>query len=260
MTIALLVDVGVILVLLLSAGVSFFRGLIREVLTILGVVGGALAALMFGDSLKSVTSGWYGIKEGVDAGKLFDVVPMELVADLTAYGVVFIGVFLLLQLASHFLASSAHAVGLGPVDRTFGVFFGLARGVLILGLLYLPFHLILPDNNKKEWFDGSQTMFYVESVAEWMASFLPQDGEVSGVADDARDKLREIDVLGDKRIRPEQAQDVQQNTQQKNGSDSQTGYDKQDRGGMDSLLDQIKNPEKSPEAQGNTQPARGYNE
>ncbi len=256
MTIALLVDIGVILVLLISAGVSFYRGVIREVLTIVGVMGGALAALLFGGALKPFAYGWFGIKDGEDAGKLFDLIPMNLAADITAYALVFIGVFLLLQLASYFLASSAHAIGLGPVDRTLGVFFGVARGVLLLGLVYLPFHLILPDENKKEWLSGSKTIFYIENVAEWMATYLPQDGQGAGdIAEDARERLREIDVLGDKRITPENADDTQ------NG-DAQDGYDTQDRNGLDNLLDQIKSPPDTQKEHQDTNPAqkRGYNE
>ncbi len=255
MSIALLVDIGVILVLLISAGVSFYRGMIREVLTIVGVMGGALAALLFGGALKPIANGWFGIKDGEEAGKLFNLIPLNVAADITAYALVFIGVFLLLQLASYFLSSSAHAIGLGPVDRTLGVFFGLARGVLLLGLVYLPFHLILPEDNKKEWFAGSKTIFYIENISEWMASYLPQDNHAAeGIADDARDKLREIDVLGDKRITPDKADEVQ------------NGYDTKDRNSLDTLLDQIKSPSDTPtqdktgSQDKNSAQKRGYNE
>lgn len=243
MSIATFVDIGVILVLLISAGVSFFRGFIREVLTIFGVAGGAFVALMFGGSLKPIVHGWYGIKEGVDPGKLFDIVPMTLAADVTAYAVIFLGVFILLQLISHFLAASAHALGLGPVDRTLGIFFGLARGVLLIGLLYLPFHLILSDEAKKEWLSGSKTYFYVQGVAEWMSSYLPQDeetkkaGEKMGEA--ARDKLREIDVLGDRRIEPDKTPSATP-APASDTPPSKDGYSNQDRGGMNQLIDTLK--------------------
>lgn len=244
MSIATFVDIGVILVLLISAGVSFFRGFIREVLTIFGVAGGAFSALMFGQSLKPIVRGWYGISEGTDPGKLFDLIPMTLAADVTAYAVIFLGVFILLQLISHFLAASAHALGLGPVDRTLGIFFGLARGVLLIGLLYLPFHLILSDDAKKEWLSGSKTYFYVQGVADWMSSYLPQDedakktGEKIGEA--ARDKLREIDVLGDRRIAPEAKPQTADEPTAPQQPDAKDGYSNQDRGGMNQLLDTLK--------------------
>lgn len=232
MSISLLVDIGVILVLLISAGVSFYRGLIREVLTIVGVLGGALAAIMFGGAFKPIVYGWYGItpdQEKVD--KIMDILPMDIAADITAYALIFLGVFILLQLASHFLSSSAHAIGLGPIDRTFGIFFGIARGILLLGVLYLPFHLILSDENKKEWLSGSKTMFYVESVSEWLADFLPQDDDVKKNTEAARDKLQKIDILGDKKINKDPKE---------SDAPADDGYSNQDRNGMDDLIESIK--------------------
>ena len=38
-------DIAVLVVLIISAGIAFFRGFIREALTIVGVVGGAVAQL-----------------------------------------------------------------------------------------------------------------------------------------------------------------------------------------------------------------------
>lgn len=245
MPVAVLVDIGVILVLLLSAGVSFFRGAIREILTIFGVMGGAVAALLFGGALKPITQGWFGVKEGEDTGKIFDLIPADLAADIAAYALIFVGVFVLLQLASHFLASSAHALGLGPIDRTLGVFFGLARGVIILGLIYLPFHLILPENSKKEWLADSKTMFYVENISEWMASYLPQDkGDTESIGENAREKLRDIDVLGDKRIAPlgskEKNEAQSAPAEPANSGGAQEGYGETDRNRMESLIDQLK--------------------
>lgn len=232
MSISLLVDIGVVLVLLISAGVSFYRGLIREVLTIVGVLGGAMAALMFGESFKPIVYGWYGLKPGQEkVDKIMDILPMDLAADMTAYALIFLAVFILLQLASHFLSSSAHAIGLGPVDRTLGIFFGIARGVLLLGVLYLPFHLILSDDNKKEWLSHSKTMFYVEGMSGWLADFLPQDDEAKKSAEAARDKLKKIDILGDKKISDED---------KGSAAPADDGYSDQDRNGMDDLIDSIK--------------------
>ncbi len=190
---AVLIDVGVLLVLLISAGVSFFRGFIREVLTIVGVIGGLLAALMFGKSLIPTVRGWYGITDGQEPDKLFDVVPMTFVADATAYVGIFLIVFIILQLFSHFISASARAVGLGPVDRTLGVIFGIARGILLLAILYLPFNAILPEDNKKTLFEGSVTTFYIEGVSNWLAGFLPdsKDEAVAGT----REKLQDLDLL-----------------------------------------------------------------
>lgn len=250
MNIALLVDIGVVLVLIISAGVSFFRGFIREVLTVFGVIGGAMAALMFGASLKPLMYGWFGVEKGKEPEKIFDLIPMNLAADIASYVSIFLLVFILLQLVSHFLSGAVRALGLGPVDRTLGVFFGIGRGILLLGILYLPFNLILPDDNKKEWFETSKTMFFVQNVSEWMAGFLPQEKEAKAKAESAVDKLEAIDVLGDKRITAPiitSGDDVKGDG--KADAPTADGYSKSDRTGLENLIE-----EKLPE----THPSNGH--
>lgn len=235
MDISVLVDIGVVVVLLISAGVSFFRGLIREVLTIVGVLGGGFAALAFGPVVIPLMSKWFGIQEGKDPGKLFDLIPMELAAQICAYAGVFILVFIILQLASHLISSAAQAVGLGPVDRTLGIFFGLARGLLLLGVLYLPFHLILPEDSKKEWFEKSQTMVFVEGTTKWLISFVPQEKSSKEMVDDTRKKLNAIDVLGDKRISKDDVEAAKKAAVEK--AKEATGYSDKSRQSMDDLIE-----------------------
>lgn len=229
MDISVLIDIGVIVILLISAGVSFFRGLIREVLTIVGALGGGFAALTFGQSLIPLTSKWFGVEDGKESGKLFDMIPVELAAQVTAYAGIFIIVFIILQLASHLISNAAQAVGLGPVDRTLGIFFGLARGLLLLGVLYLPFHLILPEDSKKQWFENSQTMVFVEGTTKWLISFVPQDATSERTVDETRDKLNAIDVLGDKRITNAP---IEKSTEKES-----KGYSDKDRRKLEDLID-----------------------
>lgn len=236
-------DIGVILILLISAGVSFFRGFIREVLTIVGIVGGGLAALMFGKSMLPITYGWFGVVEGKEdeAGKLFDLIPYELVAQVTAYGVIFLVVFIVLQLASHFFSAAVAAIGLGPVDRTLGVFFGLVRGMLFLGLLYLPFQATgALDQLKEEYLSKSKTLFYVEQTSVWIKSFLPSSAEEAG--ETTRNKLEQLEML-------KSAPDAVPSESQDDPG-AQDGYQDKDRQSLDGLIEK-----QAPEPAG-----KGFNE
>lgn len=198
-------DVIVLAALLVSAIIAFFRGFIREVLTILGVVGGLAASWGAGPLLSPLVRGWMGVKEGETPEKLFDMIPYDIVADVLAYGSVFIIVVGLLSVASHFLSGWARAVGLGAVDRTLGVVFGLARGIIILGLLYLPIHVMVDPKTSDEWFKDSRTRFYIQGTADGMMKLLPESfREESGkkaeetadqMVKSTREKLQEMDVL-----------------------------------------------------------------
>src|SRR5262245_37034294 len=136
-------DTIVAAVLLVSCIIAFLRGFIREALTILGVVGGAAAAVYAGPMLSPAVRGWLGVDaaaaaaEGAEAPpKLFGVLPVSMAADLLTYAGIFIVVVIILSVISHFLSGWAKAVGLGALDRSFGALFGIIRGMVILVLLY----------------------------------------------------------------------------------------------------------------------------
>ncbi len=194
----MIIDIVVGVVVLASALISFMRGLIREVLTIAGVVGGILAAIFIGPVFAPTVREWFGTEEGK---KLFDIIPMEIVADATTYGVIFVAVVIIISVISHFVSGAAKAVGLGPVDRTLGVIFGIARALILLGLVYLPFHLLMDDKRKDDFFSDSKTHYFIEKISATMASYLPESEETEetikeGAGDLFKKKLEEQDLLG----------------------------------------------------------------
>lgn len=240
-------DIVVFAVLVISAAISFMRGFIRETLTILGVVGGMGSAYFGGPVLNPFMRGWLGVVEGEDPKRLFDIIPYTLVADLASYGVIFITVVIVLSLISHALAETVRSVGLGSLDRTLGVFFGLARGVLLLGLLYLPFHLLFSDEQKEQYFADSKTIFYLEQTSAAISSLLPdstreqlksetENAQQNG--QNVQDTLKQIDLL--KQLQGGQGD------QNKNGNapadPNAPGYDKQFRSQMNQMFEQQQNP------------------
>jgi len=204
----MVIDIIVGVVVLASALISFMRGFIREVLTIAGVVGGILAAVFIGPMFAPTVREWFGTGDGK---KLFDIIPMEIVADATTYGVIFIAVVIIISVISHFTAGAAKAVGLGPIDRTLGVIFGVARALILLGLVYLPFHLLMDEQRKEEFFADSRTHYFIEKVSATMAAYLPESDDTEetikeGAGDLFKKKLEEQDLLGTgKKPEPEAA-------------------------------------------------------
>lgn len=196
----MIIDIIVAVIVIASALISFMRGFIREVLTIAGVVGGILAAVFIGPTLAPTVRSWFGVVEGQDTAKLFDIIPMEIVADATTYGVIFIGVVIVLSVISHFISGAAKAMGLGPVDRTLGVIFGVARAMILLGLVYLPFHLLMGADKKEELFKNSSSHYFIEKISATMAGYLPESEDVKDAAkaetEDFKKTLMEQNLLG----------------------------------------------------------------
>lgn len=244
----MILDIFVLIVLLISAGIAFMRGFIREVLTIAGIAGGAFAAYLGGPVFAPVVQGWLGVQDGVDPERLFGVVPYDVLGSVLAYGGIFIVVVIVLSIASHFLAEGARKLGLGAVDRTFGFLFGVVRGVIVIGLLYLPVHLFVGAESKAEWFGTSKTHFYVDRVSGFFASFFSENAKEAGDAalDQAndmmttREKLQDINLL-----QGDGMQDVQDKIQDLGEQIDPVkleGYSEDFREGMDALIEQNARP------------------
>ncbi len=185
----MVIDIIIGAVLLVSALIAFVRGFIREVLTILGVLGGFAAAYFFGPKAVPVFEGWLGVDEGQSVEKLFGILPYDMVAKILAYGLIFIIVVIILSFISHMLAEAARNLGLGAVDRTLGVVFGLARGLVLLALIYLPIYYVIDKETRAEFLDGSRGIVYVESLALYFAGFLPEGEPIN--SDDTSDTNEE---------------------------------------------------------------------
>lgn len=250
----MILDLIVLVILVISAGIAFFRGFIREVLTIIGVVGGAAAAAFGGPLLSPVIANLLGVNadDPADSGnKLFGVLPKELAADVIAYGSIFILVVLILSLISHMISKSVQAVGLGAIDRSLGVLFGVLRAVLLIGILYLPVYLLTSEADRNEWFAGSKTKFYVEATAETISKALPESDTANlqrdierkkgSMAKQAREKLEEMDVL--KVLKnPDNAGNAE-NTDEKeqdgsSASSEKTGYEEDQTRAFDEFIEQ----------------------
>lgn len=237
----MIIDIIVLVILLISAGIAFMRGFIREVLTIAGVVGGLAAAYFGAPSLKPHMRGWFGVEDGVVPERLFGVLPYDVLADALSYGLIFIVVVTVLSFISHSLAEWARRTGLGAIDRSMGFLFGLIRGILLLGLLYLPIHLFVEQEAKDAWFVDSKTHFYLEKVASGMAAYLPEDAEsqLNEAAEqgekimDAREKLEEIELLKNDDENPSMP-----NEGLPNEANTPNGYNEEFRDNMDQLIDE----------------------
>lgn len=112
-----LFDYLVLFVLIASVIISMLRGLIREILSLLGWVVAFVVANAYGAVL---------------AKMLPELIPGDVVRLMVAFVVLFFGVRLLMGLFIMLLDALIKASGLSLVDRGLGGLFGLARGLVIV--------------------------------------------------------------------------------------------------------------------------------
>ncbi len=116
------VDVALLVVLLGSVVLGFWRGLVYEVLSVLGWVAAFFLAQWYAD----VAAAWLPLAGASQ--------PLRYAA---GYVVVFVVVAFAAGLVAWLVKRLIETVGLRPVDRTLGAAFGLLRGAILLLALAL---------------------------------------------------------------------------------------------------------------------------
>jgi membrane protein required for colicin V production len=152
-------DYLVLFVLITSVVISMMRGLVKEMLSLLGWIVAFVVANAWGESL---------------AGLLPEAIPGHATRLIVAFLALFIGVRLLMMLLIMAIDAVIKASGLTLADRGLGGLFGLARGlvlvlagVLVCGMTAIP--------QQAFWKDAMLSPL-AETAARTVKPYLP--GEV----------------------------------------------------------------------------------
>lgn len=132
-------DYIVLAILGVSALLGLLRGFIKEVLSLIAYVVAFLAAIWWGPLMAA----WFT-----------PFIENSLLRMALAYGIVFIGMLLMVGLVNVTLATMIQKTGLTPADHGLGGLFGLMRGILmVLVLVVLAGYTELP---KEPWWEQAQ--------------------------------------------------------------------------------------------------------
>jgi membrane protein required for colicin V production len=154
-----MLDMIVVVVVAVSGLFAFVRGFVREALSILAWVGAGFVAI-------------YGFPSVQPAMR--HAIKTAWIADLTAVVLLFVLTLVLLSILVGVLSAGVRAAGLGPLDRTLGLFFGLARGVVLLCLGYLMLSHFLPQDNWPDWIAQASSRKFLAEGAERLKEVIPQ--------------------------------------------------------------------------------------
>ncbi len=131
------VDGGAALIILISAILAFSRGLVRELMAILGWVGAAIVAFIFAPSVQPL------VKELPVVGEfLSDSCELSVVA---AFAGVFVIGLIVAALFTPLFSSAVQRSALGGIDQALGFLFGAARGVLLIAIAFIVYDRVLSD-------------------------------------------------------------------------------------------------------------------
>jgi membrane protein required for colicin V production len=152
------VDILIIGILALSAVISLVRGFFQEALSLATWVAAFWVAWFFFRPLAAQLEPW------------IDVPSIRLGV---AYALLLVVVLILGAIVNRFVALLVNRTGLSGTDRLIGVFFGAARGAVVVAILILLAGLTAFPNDP--WWRNSELIPYFQDLALWLKQFLPAD-------------------------------------------------------------------------------------
>ncbi len=216
-------DAGVIGVMALSCLFAFFRGFIREVLSLGAWIGAAIITIYYFPEVSAKLQPHFKSQVGATG-----------VGTLIIYTVALIGFSIINSIILKYVRSGTEV---GMLDNGMGFIFGAARGALIVSLGYFLMTIAIPaEKEYPDWLKKSVTRPYAEMGAIKLAKVAP-------------DYLREISTLEKKAVAemadakktsdsahsdgdaPHQADIID-----KSGADKNAGYSRTSENQLDRLI------------------------
>jgi len=179
------VDLAVIGVILLSGGLALWRGFVRELLSLAAWIGASLIAVYFYPSLQP----W-----------MHRHIHTEITADACTGLALFCGSLAVLIPIGYFVGGLIRGRALTAIDRSLGFVFGLARGVLVVCLLFLITLWVWPEEKKEpDMLAHAKSRPMMVAGAEVIKNLLPAE-QVKKISDDAHAITKKIDDESDKAL------------------------------------------------------------
>jgi membrane protein required for colicin V production len=151
-------DVLIIIVLVVTLVRGIFRGLVKELASIIGVLGGFYAAYSYYPYLGDPLGRW---------------IPQTGWANIVGFVILFTIVYLIISILGVVIKYLLSIAFLGWVDRLCGAIFGGLKGVLICAVLLVALIAFLPS--KSNIVRASMLSPYIKEIAQPMAHVVSQE-------------------------------------------------------------------------------------
>lgn len=150
------VDLAVLGVIALSSLISLIRGFVKESISLVTwVVAGVIAFRYFSPL----------------ADLLEPFVDSLTIRSWIGGGILFLATLIVGAIVNFIVSQLVSKTGLSGTDKTLGVVFGAARGVLIVSMVVLI--LSLTSVPSTDWWQDAATIGFFEQLAEWIKGIIP---------------------------------------------------------------------------------------
>jgi membrane protein required for colicin V production len=176
------VDIGVVLIVLMSGALAFWRGFLKEILSIIAWVGAVVVTLQLLPMARPLAR---------------DYISIDILADSVAAAALFLASLVVLSVVSSIIAGRIRSSGMNTLDRSLGVLFGLLRGLILVSLGYLAIFLLYRDRDLPEHIATAQVTPAVHVCARLLLYIVPEE-----LSAGSQRLMSDFDALGAARRSP----------------------------------------------------------
>ncbi len=152
------VDLIIVVIIIISALISVVRGFVKESISLASWVLAGFIALRYFAPLAEL---------------LEPYIESPTIRTGTGFAILFVSSLIIGAIVNFMASQAVTKTGLSGTDKSLGVVFGAARGMLIVTMLVLLAGLT-PMPSEPWWDDSSMIEFFSE-MASWIKDILPQD-------------------------------------------------------------------------------------
>ena len=162
---ATIVDAVILLIVLISGMLAYARGFTREALAIAGWIVAAFGAFYFAPFLEPLIREIPVVGDFLRSSCTLSV--------LTAFAVSFAIILVLISIFTPLISGAILESAIGPIDRGLGFLFGVARGVVLVAVLYLLYDLLVPLEQRVEAVEAARSVALIGDAAEVIRANAP---------------------------------------------------------------------------------------
>jgi membrane protein required for colicin V production len=155
-------DLGLIVVVLISALLAMLRGFTREVLAIASWTAAAVAAVYFHPLVLPYVKPYIG---------------KEVIALAASAAIVFFVTLIIVSLITVRLSDAILDSKVGALDRSLGFVFGAVRGLLLCVIAFIFFSWLVPTEKTPEWVKSARMRPLLQTTGDELMAMLPDDPE-----------------------------------------------------------------------------------
>ncbi len=150
-------DYVLITIVGLSMVLSLWRGFVREIISLIGLVLAFLIASRFSGDVGGYLGQW---------------ITQDSLANIAGFMLLFVLIMFIVGMIGFIMRKLVDMAALTATDRTLGIFFGAARGLLLIGVAFLIYTAYAKPN--QTWMSKSLLSPYAIQLSQLIGKTIPE--------------------------------------------------------------------------------------